>query len=588
MPVGADVPTGGTVSNADELAGGVADALLALEGKAGSFTNRALAGDLLWWLGSGISRDVVPGTGEFMIAALERMQEFFLETDDTAFRDGFESILARACRTNITIDMAPADWPARDALCDFLRCNYATVLESLLQYTRGKVDLVREVLRIPEQYGANGLQPDAEHRLLAALIAEGLVSEIVTTNWDPLVEVAYDESAPGSPMDVVAHPDDLSAVRPRVLKIHGCAARSLADGDKFSGYLVATAEQIDSWAVRAHQFRDAVLTALRERPVVFVGCSAQDNDIKLAVMLANERRDPFPADVPRATFVTDEMTADFETVLSRLHGESFAGQDAERLKADATIPLRAKEMLAALWWTCVSSKARVLLGLANPPLDKAWTECLDRAVDRTVASLDARYATEAPMNRWRLFAADMLPTFSRVTAMYKSGEVPRDPRIYVPATGCSVSATGTDAGIKQSGLHLPLMGLLGLMEHVAEKDWGYRVPNGAPESEGQFVLDVGGVECRVFILDHSFHSFTELLDRDDFDEQTLGDALFLFGRGPSGDRVREDVYRSRLPDRSRAETPAILSVDDEIVIPGLSFDQSLELMRERIPLGSTQ
>jgi len=48
-----------------------------------------------------------------------------------------------------------------------------------------------DLLELQKIYSDVSVLPDAEHRLISLLIAEGAVSELITTNWDPLIERAY-------------------------------------------------------------------------------------------------------------------------------------------------------------------------------------------------------------------------------------------------------------------------------------------------------------------------------------------------------------------------------------------------------------
>src|SRR5690606_13772844 len=50
--------------------------------------------------------------------------------------------------------------------------------------------LVWNVVKVPETYAAAALQPDVEHLCLAALSLEGVATDMVSANWDPLVERA--------------------------------------------------------------------------------------------------------------------------------------------------------------------------------------------------------------------------------------------------------------------------------------------------------------------------------------------------------------------------------------------------------------
>jgi NAD-dependent SIR2 family protein deacetylase len=90
------------------------------------------------------------------------------------------------------------------------------------------------VLKLQDIYGDTSVQPDAEHRFLALLIAEDIVTELVTTNWDPLIELAGGACSSGAvhTIRIVARNEEVSGSHDagaRLLKIHGCARKALRD-----------------------------------------------------------------------------------------------------------------------------------------------------------------------------------------------------------------------------------------------------------------------------------------------------------------------------------------------------------------------
>ena len=75
----------------------------------------------------------------------------------------------------------------------------------------------------------NADNPSSSHMLLAKLVAKGLVSTIVTTNFDCLIEKALRREglANGFDFDVFYKDEDfpqirVSSRRPKVIKLHGC------------------------------------------------------------------------------------------------------------------------------------------------------------------------------------------------------------------------------------------------------------------------------------------------------------------------------------------------------------------------------
>src|SRR4029077_12322583 len=148
----------------------------------------------------------------------------------------------------------------------------------------GALNVPWDFLRLHEIYSEPTLVPDADHRFLALLIAEGAVSEIVTTNWDPLVERAYEALELPPPLEVVACNPELQrqCLGALFLKIHGCAKRMVDDPDLYRPHMVATRTDITEWDQLAlfQPFKEKVRAILRERPAIFVGLSGQDFNLQ--------------------------------------------------------------------------------------------------------------------------------------------------------------------------------------------------------------------------------------------------------------------------------------------------------------------
>jgi hypothetical protein len=104
------------------------------------------------------------------------------------------------------------------------------------------------------------------HHVLAKLAKEGLVSEVVTTNWDTLIEYGVRRS--GVPFTPVINPQLLKegglAGGVRIAKIHGCI-------DHPEDRLLATAAELAEWS--AEWARVLFEYVARTRTLVFVGYS---------------------------------------------------------------------------------------------------------------------------------------------------------------------------------------------------------------------------------------------------------------------------------------------------------------------------
>ena len=157
----------------------------------------ALVGDVVdgrrfFWLGSGISRDQVPD----LVAVMERVLLFLRDQAHTGperaqHRDALLEVLGTYLPPEVArYEADEAGWQPADL--EPLRQVYSEVLGVRVGDLPGEY-LLMTAADLPNTYGAADLEPGVAHRLLAILIAEGVVKEIASGNWDGLVEAAVVE-----------------------------------------------------------------------------------------------------------------------------------------------------------------------------------------------------------------------------------------------------------------------------------------------------------------------------------------------------------------------------------------------------------
>ncbi|EJP3280092.1 SIR2 family protein [Vibrio cholerae] len=143
-----------------------------------------------------------------------------------------------------------------------------------------------EVLKI-DQY--RDLCPTPAHYYIAKLSREGLINEVITTNYDCNFEKAYVELSGASNSDVISCLDDyrkkgaeigdVNVNRLKVFKVNGCAER-LVDTDFKNRYesILLTERQLQKWRNRqwaADVFRDR----LRSKSLIFVGFGSDEPQV---------------------------------------------------------------------------------------------------------------------------------------------------------------------------------------------------------------------------------------------------------------------------------------------------------------------
>lgn len=141
-----------------------------------------------------------------------------------------------------------------------------------------------ELLRIAKY---KDLKPTKAHIAIAKLAREGLLNEVITTNYDCNFEKAYEAISGGEHFDAIASLDDYrrngakngDINRLKVYKVNGCANK-LGDGSDPKEYesILLTERQLQKWRNRqwaADIFRDR----LRSKSLMFTGFGSDEPQV---------------------------------------------------------------------------------------------------------------------------------------------------------------------------------------------------------------------------------------------------------------------------------------------------------------------
>lgn len=183
--------------------------------------------------------------------------------------------------------------------------------------SRRRCELVREILKIPE---FTNVKPTEAHYYLAFLAREGLIDEVITTNYDTCIERAYCDTfglmdaLPGadSPALVI---DALDEYRTKggkrftdgqrrrrclkVYKINGCASRLCAsrldDCHEHCKNILLTERDLQDWRKRSWA-RDLFRDRLRSRTLLFSGFGSDEPQVRYTALqvceeFASQERD---------------------------------------------------------------------------------------------------------------------------------------------------------------------------------------------------------------------------------------------------------------------------------------------------------
>lgn len=409
----------------------VVEVLTSLEDDFATFAAGFCRGDYLLWLGSGISRDVVPGVP----VVLERMLEFLRTHIDVAdptcrFKKAFHEVLAVAgvsAATRAAIDIATPihTWVGAQDLVDRLVDRYSDVLS--VQVRGEEADfLVWEALDVPTTYGAPGLEPDVEHLCVAILMVEGLVRSAPTTNWDGLVEAAMEALAGDADrfLRVVVKPTDFREPerQAELVKFHGCAVRAAADEGEYRGRLIARKSQISGWTTKPENelMKNHIEHLFATRAAFFVGLSAQDANIHTILNQATQNlARTWPQSPPAVVFAEQGLSHHHKHLLEVAYGSSYSA-NTDEVEESALLGGYAKPSLLALVLFVLTDKLCTLIGciseLSLPDAD------LERA-RADLRSLRTGVGAVADLDR-RPFVEAMVSAMAVVLTVFRTGRFP--------------------------------------------------------------------------------------------------------------------------------------------------------------------
>ena len=203
-------------------------------------------------------------------------------------------------------------------------CAFEHILESCPDHERIGDNLMRLY--------AKG-KPNRLHELIAELVKRGVIRHIITTNYDPCIEQAF--NAVGVAHDIVLAENtakDVSGRRPIIFKVHGCARIDLSrprDSARSMIYTLSGEGVLPSWK------RDLLRQLLVDSNLLVCGYSGLDFELCPEIAAIRPRviwnarpgRNGMPDLRDNATRVVEEtggtvLCADMSDLISRLAGQS--------------------------------------------------------------------------------------------------------------------------------------------------------------------------------------------------------------------------------------------------------------------------
>lgn len=423
------------------------------------------------WLGAGISLAKLPGLAGVAEAVLEHVRS---QIDDTnaacPFKGSLDNILGLVVlnpgqRAAIDYAVPVATWPAVAEIRQQLVSRYGTMLD---QFPAGKdVDyLVWEGVKVPARYADPATTPGPEHLGLAALIMEGVASDITSANWDDLIEKSMRvlDGTNSSVLQVRVLPEDVqnNVRRARLYKFHGCAALAGQNEGVYRGRIVARETQIHGWADKPENLVVAgkLLDLAISKPTFMLGLSAQDTNIQEVFVKARTQLPATFPSHPPAVIVSEEQVGPHQrSLLQNFYRNDYAGQSAA-INLASLVRSYARSLLPALWLFVLCSKLSALIERAAPGLTAAERDSLRAGIAR----LRDLAASAADPNDHETYLLSALAIAGRAVRLFHRGRAPSAAEgVYSPLTETGVARTLASPHLDTDGLvELSLaLGLIG-------------------------------------------------------------------------------------------------------------------------------
>jgi hypothetical protein len=416
--------------------------------------------------------------------------------------------------------------------------------------------LLWEAVDVRGTYGT-GLEPDCEHICLAILALEGAVSEVVSANWDGLIEAALAQLG-GNPDDVVrviVLPAELREPKRDLilLKFHGCAVLAKRDPDKYRGTLIASRPQITEWNTKGElkPIREKMVGLASTKRTLMVGLSARDVNIQTLFAEAKEALAwNWPAEPPAHVFADEALSDSHTTILQMVYGDDYSA-NAEEIEAKALIRAYGKPLFTALVLFVLTAKLRAYLSEGKAPQMPA--EDCERLAEG-LSGLSRRLASAAEGDLLE-FVRQLVAAQRRALSLFREGsEPPADVTSYERISNLPPDRVKTDSALATNGIRefAASLALLGCGESAGS----FSLARGPVASGTAGVLKIlhGGRESAVFFVANgraALHLYTTGVV-----DAAAGDVIIVHSTEPV-----ERAVRSPRGRYGRSGRPASREVD---------------------------
>ena len=445
-------------------------------------------GEYALWLGSAISRERVAALDGVLRKLIEFLRTKISGASDCPFRHSLNLVVAKAdlsagqfARVDYGADSAT--WPDIKLILKRLSEKYSHVLDIGI---RGEVQDYLLWNGVDFANTFSNQEPDAEHLCVGILVLEGVVTHLVSANWDGLLEAAIEELGHTNftyRICVTGIDFRGPVTAATLLKFHGCALRAILDETKYRGLIIARYSQIVGWGFNQAfgAMKNELIRIAAQQRTLMIGMSAQDINIQQIFSAAkNSAAWQWTQNPAPHVFAEDTITDGQRTILRQSYGDDFHPNQTV-IESRAHLRAFAKPLLSALVLNTLSSKFCGLLR-ALAPLRFVEADYLE--LEKGLIQLRNLTAENVGAD-FTAYIRAIARHLSRMKAILQDGEVLDAPRVtYRAITGRPVHLMQTDAnlgitGQREAAYGLALIGLAELdqlwhisLDNLADKGGG--------------------------------------------------------------------------------------------------------------------
>ncbi|UHS59730.1 SIR2 family protein [Agrobacterium vaccinii] len=457
----------------------VVETLALLDGTFRPTAEAITEGTYAFWLGSGISMGKMPKLQTVAEKILRYLYQSCNPSDPNCrFTKSLYDVLSVAALSDdewAKVDPSqPLDaWLDLPSVTTRLINQYASMMD---QAPIGEEPdyLLWDALNVVGTYADPTKQPGGEHLGMAALMMEGVVADVVSANWDGLVEKAVAELSGGADiLNIIVLPEDVRkpAKRTQLYKFHGCAILAEKDESIYRPRLVARKTQIDGWIEKAENkvIGARLVDIVTAKPTLMLGLSAQDSNIQGIFVAAQQRMGwTLPSSPMAYVFSEDKVGLNQKGLLANVYSGLLTPANKVEVENSALLRSFGKALLPAMWLYVVGAKLTALAEITSRKLIAADVD----KIKVGISALRDQAASVAVVDAEEEFARIATAAMGRGVSLFRTGKaLSPNGSTYHPVSQAPINATINDPLISTSGIGEAALalGIIGIGS--AELDW---------------------------------------------------------------------------------------------------------------------